>query len=175
MGNHLSLLGKHDCMPTCMVSVCVRQTLLSIDISVECTAYQHNITIQCACTMSVGACIDYNIITVVCVCVCVCHSVCVTVCVYTCVCCVLAGVHPKPTDPAQKALFLCKAEVWHCNSCLTDTASNGTSSRLNRNVQDKIEIDKRTRLWWPKANEKVTFGILDLASKAATQVTSLTS
>ena len=36
------------------------------------------------------------------------------------------------STPAQKALFLCKAEVWRCNSWLTDTASNGTNSRVNR-------------------------------------------
>ena len=46
------------------------------------------------------------------------------------------GNSPEASEstPAQKAfkLFLCKAEVWRCNSWLTDTASNGTSSRLNR-------------------------------------------
>ena len=36
------------------------------------------------------------------------------------------------STPAQKSLFLCKAEVWRRNSWLTDTASNGISSRLNR-------------------------------------------
>ena len=34
------------------------------------------------------------------------------------------------STPVQKALFLRKAEVWCCKSWLTDTASNGTSSRL---------------------------------------------
>ena len=40
---------------------------------------------------------------------------------------------PEASRPqCKKALFLCKAEVWRCNSWLTDMASNGTNSRLNR-------------------------------------------
>ena len=62
----------------------------------------------------------------------------------------------------------------------------------SRNVRDKMEIDKRTRWWWPEDDEKATSGIPDcprvlprgrrsccrrlmpgdLASKAAARVTS---
>ena len=65
-----------------------------------------------------------------------------------------AGVHRKLSDP--NVPFLCKAQVWHYISLLTDTASNGTSSRLNQALQKRVgqNGDQQTyspvaaRRWW---------------------------
>ena len=56
---------------------------------------------------------------------------------YTKIIVVRSSVRTDGSSPAQKGLFLCKAEVWRCNSWLTDTASNGTSSRLNFGFQKR--------------------------------------
>ena len=69
----------------------------------------------------------------------------------------------QPT-PVQKAVFLCKTELYHYNLWLIDTASNGTSSRLNQTFQKRMEqteIDKRTQQWRPEGDERATIGIRD--------------
>ena len=51
--------------------------------------------------------------------------------------CVRAWGHaPEASRPQRKELlFLGKLEIWHYTSWLTDTASNGTSSRLNQKLR----------------------------------------
>ena len=80
--------------------------------------------------------------------------------------CVLAieGVHGKSIDPGAKKLCFvssCKAEIWLSNSRLTDTASNGTSSRHKPCILEMCgtiwrSIDKHIRWWRPEDDEKAT-------------------
>ena len=66
--------------------------------------------------------------------------VCVCVCVY------FTG--SKPTL-AQKVLFLYKTKIWHYILWLSDTASNGASSRLNQAFQKRVGQNKDRQTYSP--------------------------
>ncbi len=83
----------------------------------------------------------------------------------TCASLCTSGRSPETNQSWHKKVpFLCKVEVWHYISWLTDKASNSTDSRLNqafRSVRDKMEIDKCAHRWQPGGDERATLGIRD--------------
>ena len=80
--------------------------------------------------------------------------------VRVCVCVCTSGRSPEGSWPRCKKL--CYSAKLNYISWLTNTASNGTSSRLNQAFQKRMEqteIDKRTHQWQPEGDERAMFGI----------------